>query len=551
MLQSLWIKDYILIDELSLDFQQGFSVFTGETGAGKSIIIDAIAILTGARVSESVIREGCSRAIIEGTFEFTQTAIINKLQEAGFDDDVFIVTREVNRNGKSSIKLNHRSVTLSFLKDIFINDIDIHNQKENHYLLNAKSHLKLLDNYAQNQDLLAQFTSVYQTYAHLKKEYDNLVHSRFNEDEIDYIRFQLQEINQVSPLENEDELIEAKIKKYQSFEKTYQTLEQVLHHFNDDGALLEHLANVKNYLERIEDDSQLESIAQSISSHYYELDDLHRQLHDYFSQLEFDEDDFNQLQQRQFEINKLKRKYGHSIEAIYQQKAAFELQLRNYEDRHILLEEKEADLNQAFEKALSVAKKLSNQRKEKAKLLEQDILKQLHALELPNATFLVVFKESELSASGIDQVFFHISTNLGQPPALLSNVASGGEISRIMLGLKAIFSRLQGIGTVIFDEIDTGVSGSVANAIGHKMRQIAADSQVFAITHLPQVASCAQHHYFVFKHNENGQTTTKVKKLEYSDIIKELAHMATGTTSDTALKSAEELMKKNQMIFYE
>lgn len=549
MLQNLWIKDYILIDELSLDFKAGFSVFTGETGAGKSIIIDAIAILIGARVSDTLIRENADKAIIEGTFDFSKHRNQAKLVELGFESDPVIITKEIYRGGKSQTKLNHRNITIAFLRELFFDAIDVHNQKDHQYLLNDKSHLPLLDNYLKDPLLLTSYKEAYQAYHQAKIAYQKLENETFSESEIDYIKFQLQEINSIDPKENEETELETKINQYNSYEKIYQSVEASLAHFQKQEGVLERLYQIKTDLEKINFEPYIAELLKGVEGNYYELEEISRQLQQYFGQLEFDESSFNALNERLFQINRLKRKYGNSLENVLKQKQEFTEKLAIYENRQVILDEAGLNLAKLEEKALILAQELSLKRQKVALELENEIFTHLKSLELPHAIFKVVFEAKPLGNDGIDQIEFHLATNPGQSLAPLVKVASGGELSRVMLGLKAIFSNLQGIETIIFDEIDIGISGHVANAIGQKMRVLALDTQVLSITHLPQVASTAQYHYLVSKEIKDNMTLTTVNLLDQTARIAELAFMATGTTSENALTTAAELYHQNQKVW--
>ena len=403
MLRNLWIKDYILIDELTLDFENGFSVFTGETGAGKSIIIDAIAILTGARVSDSLIRENYEKAIIEGTFDFSNHPVKEKLSELGFDEDYIVVTKEIFRGGKSQTKLNHRFVTVALLKDLFFDVVDIHNQKDNQYLLNSKSHLPLLDSYLNEKELLSLYQTHYQTYHKAHVAYEKLANETFSEAEIDYIKFQLQEIMEIDPKENEEEELENKIAQYNSYEKIYQNVESSLAHLQKQDGVLEKLHEIKTDLAKINFDKEISQYLKVIEANYFELDELTSELQHYFSQLEFDESNFNALNERLFLINRLKRKYGNSLDNVLKQKEEFLNKLEVYENRQEILEKAHNELIKFEKEAEDLANTISLKRQEAALRLEKEIASHLSSLELPHASFKVVFNKESLNKNGIDK----------------------------------------------------------------------------------------------------------------------------------------------------
>ncbi len=549
MLQHLWIKDYILIDELSLDFKPGFSVFTGETGAGKSIIIDAIAILTGGRTSDAVIREQADQAIIEGLFDLSGHPSRAKFQELGFDDDQIIITKEINRGGKTVTKLNHRSINISLLKDLFAEVIDIHNQKESQYLLDEKSHIKLLDNYIGPNALMNEYQTCYREYQAALKALTELTEQHLSADEIEYIEFQLQEIRAIDPKLDEEAELEAKIKEFNAAEKIFQVLELTQNQLNENNGILEKLFNLKNELEKINLNPTINQMIEQLTSNYFDLEELNQTANQYVAQLDFDEVNFNALNERLFVLNKLKRKYGNDLAAVLKQKQIFTDKIAAYQNQQASLSAAETKVQELANQAEQLAEKLSSSRHEAAQRLEQAISQHFTSLELPHARFQVVFSPAKLSNSGSDKVEFYLTTNIGQSLGPLAKVASGGELSRVMLGLKAIFSRLQGISTIIFDEIDTGLSGKVANAIGHKMRDLAQSTQVLAITHLPQVASIAQQHYQVKKMADDKQTLTAVVALSAEEVINELAFMSTGNTTEKAVNAARELYDQNQQLW--
>lgn len=562
MLQSLWIKNYILIDELTLSFHNGMSAFTGETGAGKSILIDALALLCGARVSSSIVRQGEEKAIIEGVFQFQNKRTLELLQESGFDlEEEYVVTREVSMDGKSTARLNRRVVTVSLLKELLENEVDIHSQRDNQYLLDNKTHIHLLDAYGVNKDDLKQVKEAYLKYRTLKKNLEQALETTFNEDELSFLQFQIQEIEEAALELEEDVLLEEKQRAMSSFEKTSTALQSALVLLKEDSGVLEKAHEAIRHLEQVQD-NQIQETIQVLENQYHELFDSVEQISDYYNNLEYDEAELNRIQERLFLINRLKRKYGNSIPLILEGKQSFEEKIALIENKQAFLEQAEKELKDAEKEFIHLAIPVKQQRKAAAKNLEQEIKQHLIDLELPNAQFQVVITSGELegetgisvvdskhfSETGTEQVEFYISMNPGEPLRPLAKVASGGELSRLMLGLKTVFSRLQGLSTIVFDEIDTGVSGSVATAIGLKMRTLATEMQVFSVTHLAQVATTSKYHYFVYKTQSEATTTTFVKELSYPERIQQLALISTGTTSQKALTAAEELYVHNQEL---
>lgn len=546
MIQNLYIKNFILIDTLSLDFRSGFSAFTGETGAGKSIIMDAIGLLCGDRANASMVRTGQEKATIEGTFRIN-TAIEQKLKEAGLEsEDVFIVTREFDRNGKSTCRVNHRIVTLSFLKELLQNQIDIHSQHDHQYLLNPKFHLSLLDSYCHENDLLQAVKTQYRIYDTLKKEYTRLNETTYSEAQEDILRFQIQEIEQANIEIGEDEQLEEKIKIASSFEKIFSKIQAAISLLEHEHGINTQLYDAIHQLKQIHESEEVIQIQEEMSSCYYTLNDLQDRLQAYIDDLNVDEHQLNQWNERMYLLNKLKRKYGPKLEDVFHQYQTMQDELNQMAHRVEILEKKEKEVAQAYEKYEDLAQKMHAIRIKKAEFLQQQIQQQLQDLQLPHAKFEVNISTCSANKYGMDDVCFMISMNPGEPLRPLHKVASGGELSRLMLGLKTIFTHLQGVELVIFDEIDSGVSGSVASSIGQKMRQIAQDSQVFAVTHLSQVAACSHQHYSVKKTQTNESTVTTIHLLSQEERIEEMATISSGSITQASIQAAKELLERVQ-----
>lgn len=546
MLKSLYIRNYVIIEELSIDFEGGMSVFTGETGAGKSIIIDALSLLCGERLSTNVLRDPEKKAFIEAVFSLEHADARHFLMDAGFEDiEEAVISREISPDLKSTMRLNYRGVTQNFVREFTSQLLDIHNQHETQYLLNNKSHLGLLDRYSNDTSLLREVNQAYKAYIDKKRELDQALKSEFNVEDRDYLLYQKEEIEKVNTYEGEKEELEEKERVLMNFEKTSNALNSVISSLDGSGGSLENLYSAIRELNDL-NEKNLSEHTQKIHDLYYELLDQTEYVKDYYNALSYDEGELNYIQNRLFEIRKLTRKYGESYQDIQESYQNIVRRMEMIDHRDEVL----ADLRSEVERLLSAYKEtaasLSRFRKEKAICLEKDISEELKELELENTCFKISFVEKEPARDGTDKVEFLISTNTGQALQPLVNVASGGELSRIMLGLKTIFNQLQGIETVVFDEIDTGVSGSIASSIGLKMHEISRNAQVYAVTHLAQVAACADQHYFVSKSSDNNSTTTKVTLLNKEERIKELANISTGTNTELALKSAQELFDNSQ-----
>ncbi|MDQ0362839.1 DNA repair protein RecN [Breznakia pachnodae] len=545
MIQNLYVKNFVLIDELNLDFHSSFSSFTGETGAGKSLFIDALSILCGARVNSSYIQKGAEKAFIEATVNLPQDHPgIKKLEEAGFslDDDYIIISREFNIEGKSIARINNRTTTVSLIKEVMGDVIDIHSQHDSQYLLDSKNHLMLLDRFVGEETLVNQVIDLYKNYRNLQKELDVLMNEEFSLDDLEFYKYQLEEIVSFDLKENEVEELELVQKEMSSFEKVSSKLNAAISILESSG-----YAKVYEAQKELEDldSSTVTGIKEEFLNAYYLIDENLIALKEYANTLEYDEEKFNYVQTRLYDIQKLMRKHGHTYEDVIKKKEEMEEKIAAMENRDGYIADKQRQIDYAYENYTTAASKLSEKRKSASIKLEKQVQKELYDLHLQNAQFHVHF-ELEDSKTGIDKVEFYISMNKGEDPKPLTKVISGGELSRLMLGLKSIFSKLQNIQTIIFDEIDTGVSGNVAYAIGKKMRQLANDTQVFSITHLAPVAAWGNYHYLVEKEEKNGRTVSRIRQLSEEERIIELAAISSNSSSTQALDAAKELYQSTQ-----
>lgn len=544
MLTNLYIRNFILIDELNIDFSDGFSVFTGETGAGKSIFIDGISCLIGSKLTSSVIKKGQDKAIIEGVFT-VDDKLSSKLKEAGYDDDSFIVSREINKDGKSTIRLNQRVTTLSFVKDCLSQEVDIHCQHDNQYLLNDKFHLSLLDNYCCDQVKLEQLKALYKDYKELVKEYENLNKSTFNQSQLELVKYQLNELDKLNLTdEEEDQKIQDQLKSISEIEKNQKSIEKIDDLFNSDDGILSKLYEFTKLSDNLNSLDEIQDKIQDIIDCYYNISDDYEQISKSLKQNSIDPLQIEQLNQRLFELQNAKRKYNTTLSGLITLKNDLLAQIENYDNKDFILNKLSKQKEEAYKKYEQLAIEISNLRKEKAKELDKTIAEQLRDLSLPNAKFETVFYNNEPTEKGLDKVIFMISMNKGLPLQPLNKVASGGELSRLMLGLKVIFAKLQGTKLIIFDEIDTGVSGSVALNIGVKMAQLAKDIQVFSVTHLPSVAACGKYHYLISKSSNEFTTTSNIHQLNQQERIEQLALMANASLTDSSKAAAKELLEK-------
>lgn len=540
MIRNMYVKNFVLIDELHLEFHDAFSCFTGETGAGKSLFIDALAILSGARVSSNNIQKGAEKAFIEATIELPSdhpTFVLLKASGYEMEDDYIIVSREFNQAGKSTARINNRMTTVSFLREVMQNVIDIHSQHDSQYLLDNKNHLSLLDSYVNDFVLVEQVNGAYRNYQQLQKELDQILQEHFNLDDLEFYKYQFAEIENLAVAEGEIEELEQMQKDMHAFEAVSKHLKQTLDLLAT--SKYENLYAVQRELETIEHEI-VQNAKEEILNAYYIIEEKTEALKQYANTLEYDEEQFNQVQERLFDIHKLIRKHGLTYQDVANKALELQEKIVHMEERDSIIATKEALINTAYEQFNAIAKTLSDKRKKAAVALEQAVKAELADLHLNNAEFKVVFQRID-GAMGIDQIEFYIAMNKGEDLKPLAKVISGGELSRLMLGLKTIFSRLQHIQTIIFDEIDTGVSGNVAYAIGKKMKKLAVDSQVFAITHLAPVAAWGDYQYLVEKKEQNDRTVSSIKQLNKVERIYELAAIASNSNSEQALQAATEL----------
>ncbi|MEZ7170984.1 DNA repair protein RecN [Sporosarcina sp. OR05] len=554
MLNEIAIHNFAIIEHLEVPFDEGLTVLTGETGAGKSIIIDAVQLLAGGRGSQEFIRHGAKKAELEGMFtvEAEDHPVFEKMREFGIDaeDGSIILRRDINSNGKTTCRVNGKLVTIATLREIGSQLIDIHGQHDNQELMQEKRHIHLLDQFA-GQPLAeahANYMDVFNRYSRLKKK---LAATSQNEQQIaqriDLYSFQLQEIDAASLRIDEEEELEEEKLKLQHFNRLFERLHTAYESISGDNHALDWVGSAMSDLEDAASiDKQLAAHAETVSTSFYALQDTAHEIKSLIDEMEFDPLRLDEVENRLAMLNALKRKYGKTIEdiVIYREKIADELdQLLNRDERIHAEEEKLEQLKKDLEVE---ANELSMIRREAAVRLEEAIMTQLTELHMAKSTFHVSIEQKSagnFDASGFDDIAFLISTNVGEPLKPLVRIASGGELSRIMLALKTIFSKHQGITSIIFDEVDTGVSGRVAQAIADKIAMIATHSQVLCISHLPQVAAMADHHFFISKDVKGNRTTTAVTEIVDLDRTKELSRMLSGAEiTALTLQHAEELL---------
>ena len=546
MLEHLYIKNFILIDQLNLDFKSGFSSITGETGAGKSIFLDALSLLLGKVASSSLVQKGKEKAVIEATFSLEKDSKTSSfLQENGFDiNDFFIITREISANGRSLARVDHRVVSLKFLQMLVSNQLDIHSQKEATYLLQKSNHDFLLDEYAKLHDFHKKVNDYYIAYKEAIKNKDDFIFKQLGKDEIDFYQYQLSQLEEANLKVGEEDDLKEKERKIKIAQKSANDYHSFFQYYDNElSSSLYHMLKLIDHLENI--DEQAEQIHNAYETILDSVEEIRSILNPSFSS----EEEINEIEERLFLIQRLKRKFGPGVKEILKYQDELRLKLDNFARQDEYLKELDQKISTTYEEYQKQASLFNEKRKDIAQKLEKEVKKQLVDLQLENSQFKINFISSEDKTKLIKNAEFFISMNKGEELKPLVKVASGGELSRFMLALKVIFSKLQGIKTLIFDEIDTGVSGHVATAIGEKMNLLAKDCQVFAVTHLAQVAALADQQYYVYKEIVDQHTLTHVILLNNDERINELAYLFSGSNSEKAKAVAKELLEgKNKYV---
>ncbi|WEB17243.1 DNA repair protein RecN [Staphylococcus haemolyticus] len=556
MLQTLSIKQFAIIDELEIHFSDGLTVLSGETGSGKSIIIDAIGQLIGMRASSDYVRHGEKKAIIEGIFDIDENKdvilILHNL-DIEIDEDFLLVKREIFSTGKSICRLNNQIVTLQDLRKVMQELLDIHGQHETQTLLKQKYHLKLLDDYAEDKYLSTKekYQNVFNQYKSKTKELEELESAdQALLQRLDLMKFQYEELEEASLKEGEIEQLEVDIRRIQNSEKLSMALNNAHVTLTDEHAITDRLYELSNHLESIDDilPDKFSKLKEDIDQFYYTLEDAKHELYDEMSNTEFDEQMLNELESRMNLLNNLKRKYGKDIYELitYKDKLQNEIaKIENYEESTSQLRE---EISQLYNEVMSKGKVLSRERRSVARTLRDHIVSEIQNLQMKDANLEISFQLLDKpTIDGIEFVEFLISPNKGEPLKSLNKIASGGELSRIMLALKSIFVQSRGQTAILFDEVDSGVSGQAAQKMAEKMRDIAEYIQVICISHLPQVASMSNHHLLISKASNDDRTTTQVKELENDDKIDEIARMISGASVTKLTKeNAKEMISQNQ-----
>lgn len=540
MITTLHIKNIGIIDDLSIDLNNGLNVLTGETGAGKTLIIDSLGIISGGRFSKEMIRKG-------ETNSFVEICMYEPENENSIEGNI-IVSREINSNGRNMCKINGRMVTVNELKNFMSKFIEIHGQNDNQSLLDNKFHLKYLDGFI-GEELLKykqEYKENYTRYIEIKQELkENYGDEKERERKLDLLKYQFNEIEEADLKEKEEDELEEKRKIMLNSEKISNSLNQA------DEAIGESSIDSINLairaMEKIEGiDTKYEAITSNLKNIYYDLQELSRDISNEKEDIYFDEQERNEVEERLDLIYSLKRKYGNNILEILNYKEEIEKEIQHIENLDEYNQKLKKELKQIKEKMTKLAINIHNLREEYAKVLGININKILEDLEMKNAkiNIHVDYKEEEFFENGKDEIEFYITTNLGEDEKQLSKIASGGEMSRIMLAIKKVLADTDKMPVLIFDEIDTGISGKAANAVAEKLNSISKNHQVLCISHLPSIAASADYNYFISKKVLNDRTNTNIKLLNEEETIKEIARISSGEINEATIQYATQLRNK-------
>ncbi|HEX6594401.1 MAG TPA: DNA repair protein RecN [Bacillota bacterium] len=566
MLTELSIRDFAIIDEVSITFHEGLTVLTGETGAGKSIIIDAVQLLAGGRGSVDFVRHGSKKAEIEGLFIIDRNdhAVYETGERFGIkmEDHQIVLHRTITNGGKSICRVNGKLVTLTILREIGNTLIDIHSQHETQSLLDSDHHIHLLDLYDERAiaQAKADYEQIYNELSKLKQRYKELSE---NEQEmaqrLDLLQFQHRELEEANLSPDEDEKLEKERDYLMNYERIFNALNESYTALYGEQKGLEWLNIAQQSLQDVRSyDGFIAQQAEQLTNHYYAIEDIVFEMRNYMDTLAYNPNRLNEIEARLDEINGLKRKYGTTVNEILEYTTVIRQEIEEISNKDSHLEKLSTSIQKIEKDAFFHANILHKLRRQAADSLTAAVHKELKDLYMENTMFSISFdpkidekdthfyknQSIHLHKNGFDHIQFMISTNPGEPMKELNKVASGGELSRMMLVLKKIFAKYQGVTSVIFDEVDTGVSGRVAQAMGEKIYEISKDSQVLCITHLPQVAAMADTHQLIGKHKKDNRMHTNVYELSTVEQVDELSRMITGTKmTATAKEHARELLQ--------
>lgn len=550
MLNSISIKNFAIIEDLDVSFSSNMTILTGETGAGKSILIDALSLLVGERSSFDKIRTGATKAIIEGEFIIKNPSLLKEISEKYGEDildgNSLLVSRTLDISGRSVVRVNGVQFPLNKLKTMMSELIDIHSQHQNLLILDERKHLSLLDEYMGDSKEKKAYLEAFEAYKIAKKALKSLENDRISESDALIIKDQISELEAANIEIGEISRLEEEKERLMSSQKISDAIRTFLSLSEDEQGILTKMYLAKKELERSGDEKLIE-YSEKLDNLYYEMKDLSSSIGYELETFMNSSYRLEEIDDRLYFLKRLVRKYRGDEEDLLSLLEDLKEKLYKVDHFERLYLEKEQEVTKLYNIAFRAGKALTEARKESASKLSAQVDQELHDLSLIHGQFIVNFEsEEQMTSSGLDKVYFLLTTNKGLAPSPLKNVASGGETSRIMLALKTIFGRLSHMETIIFDEVDTGVSGKVAMQVARKMKEIASYCQVLTISHLPQVASIADHHYLVIKEVENEITKSRIINLIDEEVrIHEIAKLLSGTdVTNASLEAARELIKE-------
>ncbi len=538
MISTIQIKNIGIIDNLSINLENGFNVLTGETGAGKTLIIDSLGIICGNRFSKEMIRKG-------EEYSYVEASIYMPENQNSIDGNI-IVSREIYANGRNSCKINGRLVTVSELKEFMKQIIDIHGQNDNQTIMDKNSHIGYLDSFIGEKvlNIKKEYRKLFERYNEIKLELkNNYGDDKEKQRKLDLLRYQLKEIEEVNLKDGEDEKLEEQRKIIMNSEKIVENLEMADNTLSEQA--IDGINSAIRALEKIENiDETYSKKLSELKNIYYDIQELNRDISQMKEDVYFNEEERNEIEERLDLIYSLKRKYGNSIEEILKYKEQIENEIYEIENLDEINNKLKQELSKVKEKMSGLANKMNQIRKESAKELSNKINQELADLEMPNAKFNVKIDfntENKFNKNGLDIVEFMISTNIGEEEKALIKIASGGEMSRIMLGIKSVLADVDKVPVLIFDEIDTGISGKAAKAVSIKMKNIARKHQILCVTHLATIAAKGDYNYYISKEVEDEKTRTKIERLNEENTIKEIARIASGDVNEISIEHAKQL----------
>ncbi len=556
MLKHLEINNYAIIDELKLDFHEGMTVLTGETGAGKSIIVDAISLLLGDRASKEMISSKADMATVTGIFSMDSDNLKTVMKQNSIDyDETISITRSVSKDNRNTVKINGQISSIKVLKDLAVYLADIHSQFDTNRLINPENYLALVDNFRKDRIIgfLSDYKVLHDDYLEAVNKYNLLQKEKENTlKQLDLYKFQFNELDSLALVSGEEEEMTDQVSLLENMDKINSVLERFTGMI-EEGRVLETLYVMKNDLDSISKTTQdFLELSNRLNDVYYELDDINQTLNDRHARLDYDQRDYDRMINRLTTLEKVRNKYRKSLEELIEYKDFLDNEINKADNYDEIIADQGNVVKEKQKVLLSQALQLREFRKELAKKITKELKETLKDLVIINADFEIRFEDrlpknefdiAAFSEDGIDTIDFYISTNLGEPLKQLSKTASGGEMSRVMLAFKSIFVRNNNLSTIIFDEIDTGISGYIAKQIANKIQEISKISQVISITHIPQVVATGQHHISVRKSIVGKGTKISVQYLNYQERVEEIARMISADkVTNASIESAKELL---------